>query len=201
MLQNLITSILAFASTNVDDIFILMLFSGGRKLRSSSIFLGQYLGIGALVVTSFAGAYLGGFFDPRYVGFLGLFPIYLAVKQFIALLKTPSGEAGTEEEPEVNATGIFSGILAVAGVTIANGADNIGVYVPLLATMTAAEKTQLIVVFAIMTYLWCLAAKYLASHPLIARQLSRYGHIIMPVVLLVLGVYILMVSRSLSLVF
>jgi len=201
MLQNLITSILAFASTNVDDIFILMLFFGGRRLRSSSIVLGQYLGIAALVVTSFAGAYLGGFFDPRYVGFLGLFPIYLAVKQFIALLKARSGEAEEEEEPEVNAAGIFSGILAVAGVTVANGADNIGVYIPLLATMTAAAKTQMIVVFFAMTYVWCALAKYLAARPIIARQLSRYGHIIMPVVLLALGIYILWESNSLSMLF
>jgi len=200
MLQNLITSILAFASTNVDDIFILMLFFGGRRLRSSSIVLGQYLGIGALVVTSFAGAYLGGFFDPRYVGFLGLFPIYLAVKQFIALLKARSGEAEEEEEPEVNAAGIFSGV-AVAGVTVANGSDNIGVYIPLLATMTAAAKTQMIVVFFAMTYVWCALAKYLAARPIIARQLSRYGHIIMPVVLLALGIYILWESNSLSMLF
>jgi len=197
MLQNLITSVLAFASTNVDDIFILMLFFGGGRLRASSIIPGQYLGISALVVTSFAGSYLGGFFDPRYVGFLGLFPIYLAVKQFIRLMKAQPDEAETGEESVVQT----SGILAIASVTIANGGDNIGVYIPLLSTMTAPQKTQLIIVFAIMTWLWCLLAKYLASHPLIARQLSRYGHIIMPVVLLTLGIYILAESNSLSLIF
>jgi cadmium resistance protein CadD (predicted permease) len=199
MLQNLITAILAFASTNVDDIFILMLFFGGGKLSPSRIIIGQYLGISALVITAFAGAYLGGFFDPRYVGFLGLFPIYLAVKQFIGLSKNHPPEA--EEETALKTSGVLSGILAVAGVTIANGADNIGVYVPLLATMTALEKSQLIVVFFVMTFLWCVLAKYLAARPVIARQLGRYGHIIMPIVLLALGMYILVESDSLSILF
>jgi cadmium resistance protein CadD (predicted permease) len=201
MLQNLITSVLAFVSTNVDDIFILILFFAGGKLRPSHIVAGQYFGIAALVITAFAGAYLGGFFDPRHVGLLGLFPIYLAVKQFIELSKNQPSEAETGEETALKTSGILSGILAVAGVTIANGADNIGVYVPLLATMSALEKSQMIVVFFVMTFLWCMLAMYLASRPVVARQLSRYGHIIMPVVLLALGVYIIAESNALSLFF
>ena len=201
MLQNLITAILAFASTNVDDIFILILFFGNRRLRPFTIITGQYLGIAALVVTALAGAYLGGFFDPRYVGLLGLFPIYLAIKQCIELLRTNSGKSDAEQDPTISTTGVLSGILAVTGVTIANGADNIGVYIPLLATLSAAEKIQLVIVFAILILVWCLLAKYLASRPLIARQPGRYGHVIMPVVLLILGAYILIESNSLSLIF
>lgn len=58
MLNNIITSIVAFASTNVDDIFILMLFYGSRKFKPFKIILGQYLGIAILVITSFIGAYI-----------------------------------------------------------------------------------------------------------------------------------------------
>lgn len=196
VIKNSITSLLAFVSTNIDDIFILMLFYGGRRQKPVSIVLGQYLGIGILVLGAFAGAAIGSLFDQRYTGLLGLFPIYLAVKNAIQAWKGPE----TSENDPTSAEGA-TGILAVAGVTIANGADNVGVYVPLLTTMSVVEKVNMVVVFAVMTYVWCQAARYLAGHPLIARQLDRYGHVITPIVLFTLGVFILLESGSLSLFF
>jgi len=193
LIQNLVTSILAFVSTNIDDVFILMLFYSSARFQKSSIVAGQYLGITTLVVISFIASYIGSFVDQRYIGILGLFPIYLAIKQVVAQLRNSDGE----DNPGTNLKS--SGIVAIAGVTIANGADNLGVYIPLLTTMSAAEKIQLIGVFAIATYLWCRIAQYLASHPLIAKQLSKYGHVIMPAVLLLLGIVILFESRTFSL--
>ncbi len=48
-----------------------------------------------------------------------------------------------------------------------------------------------------MTYAWCLLASYLAGHPLIAKQLDKYGHVIMPIVLFCLGIFILIEERQL----
>ena len=193
MLQHAITSLLAFVSTNIDDIFILMLFFGSRKVRESRIIVGQYLGIGTLIVVSLIGAFIGNFIDQRYVGILGFFPIYLAIKHVIELI----GRKQSEEN--VDTVSISTGPLTIAGVTIANGADNLGVYIPLMTTMSAMEKMQLIIIFALMTYVWCLLGKYLASRPFIAKQLARFGHIIMPIILLLLGVFILIESGSVSL--
>ena len=190
-MQNILTAILAFISTNIDDIFILMLFYASSRFVESRIMIGQFLGITTLVLISLIASYIGGFFDERYVGLLGFFPVYLAIRQIIDLVKNKD----SEDEPDVTSTGILS----VAGVTIANGADNIGVYVPLFSTMNTMEKIEMLVVFAVMTYTWCKAAKYLSSRPLIARQLAKYGHIITPIVLLLLGVFILAESNTISL--
>lgn len=194
MLGNLITSIFAFAATNIDDIFILMLFYGNRKVKGVDIVLGQFTGIGTLVLISFIASYVGNFIDQRYVGILGLFPIYLAIKHIIDHLKNRH-DTVQENELVVRSTGF----IAIAGVTIANGADNIGVYVPLLTTMEYLEKIQLLMVFLVMTYIWCVLARFLASRPLIARQLDKYGHIIMPIVLFSLGLFILIESGTASL--
>lgn len=193
-MQILLTSILAFISTNIDDIFILTLFFASRKFKTFTIVAGQYIGMASLVLISVIGSYIGNFVDHRYVGLLGLFPIYLAIKSFMALLK--KGEEHEDENIEIKS----AHLIAVAGVTIANGADNIGVYIPLLSTMSQSEKLVMVFVFGAMTYLWCLAGKYLATHPLIARQIDRFGHIIMPVVLLLLGVFILYQSESITLI-
>jgi cadmium resistance protein CadD (predicted permease) len=90
-------------------------------------------------------------------------------------------------------------VFAIAGITIANGGDNIGVYIPLLTTMAPIEKIQMVIVFVVLVYVWCMAAKKLAGHPPIARQLDRYGHIMMPIVLFLLGIFILYESSTLSL--
>lgn len=192
MIQNIFTSILAFVSTNIDDIFLLTLFFSTRKFKAVNIFLGQYTGIATLVAISFVGSYIGNFIDQSYVGLLGLFPIYLAIKHIIDSRK---GEADDNDEVNIKSRGI----LAIAGVTIANGGDNIGVYVPLLTTMSGAEKIQMVVVFLIMTYVWCVAGQYLASRPLIAKQLDKYGHVIVPFVLFMLGIFILFESGTFGL--
>jgi cadmium resistance transport/sequestration family protein len=193
MIQTLLMSVLAFVSTNIDDIFILMLFFGAKKIKPSRIIAGQYLGIATLVVLSLLGSFVGNFIDQRYIGILGLFPIFLAIKQVWLLVRPP----GEDDSGDVTVTS--ASIFAVAGVTIANGADNIGVYVPLLATLSQFEKIQLVIVFMVMTYLWCLAGQYLASRPVVAKQLERFGHIIMPVVLFLLGLFILIESGTFEL--
>jgi len=195
MLQNLLTSIIAFISTNIDDIFILILFFSAKDSKALKLISGQYLGILTLVLISFLGSYIGNFIDQRYVGILGLFPIYLAIKQLIAHFKSTNNENNEDIDPSITT----STILTVAGVTIANGADNLGVYIPLMTTMRDYEKIQMVIVFMFMTYLWCIIAQYLASHPLVAKQLNRYGHIITPFVLLFLGMYILIDSKTYSL--
>lgn len=94
-----------------------------------------------------------------------------------------------------------TGVLAIAGVTIANGSDNIGIYVPLLASMDIGERILLVTIFAIMTYAWCMISRYLSRRPVIAAQLDKYGHILMPIVLLLLGVFILIENKTVSLLF
>ena len=141
MLKNLITAALAFISTNIDDIFILMLFFGSKKYKRWTIISGQYLGIASLVVISLILSYIGNFLDQRYIGLLGLFPIFLAIKQTVALTKE-SDARDDEQDLTVTATGVF----AIAGVTIANGGDNVGVYVPLFSIMSTFEEVQTIII-------------------------------------------------------
>jgi cadmium resistance protein CadD (predicted permease) len=195
MLQDFITSFLAFISTNIDDLFILMLFFGSGRFRKRNVFFGQYLGIAFLVVVSFVGSLAGLFIDSRFIGLLGLFPIYLAIKQIVAIFsKRRENDSNIVVEPT-------HGVLAIAGVTIANGGDNIGVYTPLLATLNVAGKIVFGLMFIIMVFVWCLLANGLSRHTRIAHTLHAYGHIFMPVVLLLLGIYILVESGTILMLF
>jgi cadmium resistance transport/sequestration family protein len=195
-MEIILTSILAFASTNIDDIFILTLFFGDKRYKSSDIYIGQYLGIITLIAVSVIGSLIGNFIESKYVGLLGLFPIYVGLRGVLSLVK---GENEDEELEQEEKKSVKTGILNVATITLANGGDNIGTYVPLFATMTVSDKSIMISIFLVMILVWLTIAKYLTTHPMMTRVISKYGHIITPIVLISLGLYILKQNGSFEL--
>ena len=84
-METLLASIIAFVVTNLDDIFILILFFSDRKLKHRNIIAGQFLGISTLIFVSFLGSFIGLIIDIKYVGLLGVIPIYIGIKSFVAL--------------------------------------------------------------------------------------------------------------------
>src|SRR5687767_1803421 len=133
-METLVASLIAFVVTNLDDIFILILFFSDRKLGYRNIIAGQFLGISTLILLSFLGSFVGLIIDIKYVGLLGVVPIYIGIKSFIALWRP----GRSEKEASINFNSANSGshlrqTLSVASVTIANGGDNISIYIPLYA--------------------------------------------------------------------
>ena len=192
-----ITSIVTFISTNIDDIFMLILFYGNRKFKEREIIIGQLAGIMTLIIVSLIGSLIGLFIDQSYVGLLGFLPIYLGIKALWKLgeRNDDNGTVNNLDESKHKSSNIFT----VAGVTIANGGDNIGIYVPLFATLCWTNKITMITIFLIMTVIWCITAKYLTRHPYIAKAVDKYGHIVTPFVLILLGIYILYENGSVKL--
>jgi cadmium resistance protein CadD (predicted permease) len=178
-------AIAAFAATNVDDLFVLMvLYASGSRLKTA--ISGQLLGIGALVVVSLVLSLGAMLVPPEWAGLLGLGPIAIGVLQ---LTRLRSGD-----HDEGSAPGL--GVLPVAAVTIANGADNIAVYGPLFARRDGLEIAVISAVFAVLVVVWCLGARLLARAPGIARVLERWGHVLAPIVLVMLGLHILWSSGA-----
>jgi cadmium resistance protein CadD (predicted permease) len=186
-------SAVAFASTNVDDIFVLLGFFADPAFRARHVVLGQYLGIGTLVAVSLVCSLIALVIPPGYIGLLGLLPIGIGAKK---LWEAWRGGEDSEEEghPAPGAHKIF----AVAAVTIANGGDNIGVYVPMLATRSLNETLVLLAVFAVMTALWCFVAHFLVNHRGLGAPIRRYGHLVLPWVLIAIGIGILLESDAFS---
>jgi len=85
LISTIITAIISFASTNIDDILVLMLFFSqiNNVMKRRYIVIGQYLGIGALTTISIIGALGVSVIPQQYVGLLGLVPIYLGTKAYV----------------------------------------------------------------------------------------------------------------------
>jgi cadmium resistance protein CadD (predicted permease) len=177
---------LVFAATNVDDIVVLtVLFVAARSTgrpRPWHVVAGQYLGIGALVLgAAVAAAGLLVVPDP-WTGLLGLLPIWLGVRALLARTDDDGPPA------------VVGGLLGVAGVTVANGADNIAVYVPVFRSLDPAAGLVWLVVFAALVGLWCLVAARLGAHPAVVRLVGRVGHWLVPALFVAIGVAILVTS-------
>jgi cadmium resistance protein CadD (predicted permease) len=188
----LVKAVVVFASTNVDDIVLLSVLFSDRTLRPRSIVVGQHLGIGLLVLASAVAGVAAVAVPPGWTALLGLVPLGLGLYKAFGLVRS----RGQEEEPVPSKLASGSQVLAVIGVTVANGADNLSVYIPLFA----AERRSIIVyaaVFGVLTSLWCVLGWALVNSPLVGRKLQRYGHVILPLVLVLLGLYIVAGARVL----
>jgi cadmium resistance protein CadD (predicted permease) len=189
----ILTTLTAFVATNVDDLFLLMIFFSQRSpsFRTTHIVLGQYLGFGALVGLSALGAVAGVFIPAAWIGLLGFLPLFIAVKKFL--------QRGTRANAPVFAAADSGGLgnlmaaptLSVAGVTMANGADNIGVYVAFFANCGTVALAAVVGMFLVLVALWCVIAGWLGRHPVTAVIIDRWGHYLVPLVLAGMGGYIL----------
>jgi cadmium resistance transport/sequestration family protein len=200
-----LTGLTSFAATNIDDIVVLMMFFSqihpqvSSGLRGRHIVIGQYLGFAALILASLPG-YLGGLVLPKpWIGLLGLLPIMIGIKQWRYGQDTVPVQ--TVKSRQQNWLGFLHPYTAqVALVTLANGGDNIGIYVPLFASSTLPQLLVILGMFLLLIAVWCGIAYTLAQHPQVAPLLSRHAHRIVPIVLIGLGLYILVESGSYRLI-
>jgi cadmium resistance protein CadD (predicted permease) len=187
-----------FASTNVDDIFVLVGFFADRKFQTRNIVLGQYAGIAMLFAVSLLASLLSLVVPRPYLGLLGLVPIIIAAQRLLDLYRHKNqSEAILERHTEARAYGQSA---TVALITIAHGGDNIGIYTPAFAIRSGHEVAIVTIVFGAMTALWCFSAYWLAHHPRLGAPIRRYDHRVTPFVLIGLGFLILHEAGSLSLI-
>lgn len=192
-LSLVVLGVTAFAATNLDDILLLVLFFGDNYYRARDVFLGQAMGIGLLVLVSLILSLAASALPRPWVGILGLVPVVIGGRELIAR-RHDADDGGDAPRPDAMIAQNTPGrrrAVAVAGVTLANGGDNIGVYVPLFAAHSAAQTALLLAVFAVMLGVWLFTAFYLARRSAVAARVQRIGRAGLPYALIGLGIMIL----------
>ena len=189
LLELLGLAIVLFISTNIDDLVVLVGFFAHPRFRPRDVVAGQYAGVAILFVVSAAAALLSLAIPKAYLGLLGIFPILIGIRKLLQLRRDDAGMGPAQALAATS--GSHGNIASVALVTVANGGDNIGVYMPSFALHSGTQVALIAVVFVVLTALWCLLAHRMVSHPRIGAPLRRYGHIIVPLVLIALGILII----------
>lgn len=211
MISTAIEAFTAFSATNIDDIVILvLLFSRlNHQLQAIHVVAGQFLGIAVLVAASLLGFAGRSVVPEAWIGLLGLMPISLGFSLLIERLdplpfvdckddtKCDQNKCPSQRLSVVQGVG-WAGMLGVASLTIANGSENIGVYMPMLAHQNVDQLLITLTIFFGLTAAWCLAAWWLTRAPGVATLMQRYADALLPAVLIGIGGLILTDSQVLQ---
>lgn len=191
ILSSILQAIGLFLVTNIDDIIVLSLFfarGAGQRGTTARILVGQYLGfvaiLGAAVLVALGA---GAFLPPEVIPYFGLIPLGLGL--WAAWQAWRGGDDDDDDEAKIEGKNVAA--WTVAGVTFANGGDNIGVYVPVFLSVGPGAVVAYCVVFLALVAVLVGLAKFVATRRPIAEVLERWEHILFPIVLIGLGVFIL----------
>ncbi len=199
------TGAVAFSATNIDDIVILLLFFSqvNTSFTPRHIVTGQYVGFAALIVSSLPGLFGGLIIPQHWIGLLGMLPIAIGISSLVNQeedLPEFVKEETEQFEDSTIASFLSPQTYSVAVVTVANGSDNISVYVPLFASSDYVSFSIILVVFFLLIGVWCYTAYKLSHQRVIADFLTRRGNQLVPFVLIGLGAFIVLKSGALNLI-
>lgn len=173
-------TVATFAATNLDDLFLLTVFYA-RRAPTRRIVAGQYLGFAAIIAVSCLAVGLTFAIPAHWIRWLGLLPLGIGVRE-LAKTGRPKSEEALSMQPQST--------LAIATITLSNGADNVGVYVPFFR-LNSQKLWLILIVYGVLVGVWCFAGRILGRHPLVSEILQRVGHWLVPVVFIGLGVSVL----------
>jgi cadmium resistance protein CadD (predicted permease) len=174
---------LAFASTNIDNLLLLIGWQLGSE-RGGGLFAGYFLGMSGVLLIAVLIGLVGYLFPLSCLGYLGVIPVLLGLRLLIGSMRT----GAVDEEPERVAAG---GTVAIAATQLSNGVDTVLVFAPLLADSSFLFDVEIAVLFLLLVILWFLLARVLSHRVGRLTVISRLGHWLAPLVMISVGLYIL----------
>ena len=188
-------AVAAFISTNLDDLLLLASLFLNGEFSPGSIVFGQFIGMSVLVLASLAGALLAMTIPGECLTLLGVVPLILGLKRCWKLWteREARQDCLSKEFIGINQfqrSRSHGAVWTVTILTIANGGDNLSVYIPLFATAHALIPAYSLV-FTLLTGVWCLLGYLLTQLPVFRGQIKKYGRLVIPVILVGIGLKVL----------
>ncbi|BAQ65738.1 cadmium resistance transporter [Geminocystis sp. NIES-3709] len=206
LISTLITGIaVAFATTFDDNIYLTIFFGKvNRTFQPRHIIIGEYLGFTVLILISLVG-FLGGLVISHiWIGLLGFLPVSIGIANLLNREEDEIQDVNANFHRYTRPTPKRS-LLAtlrdpqtykVSAVTVANGGNNIAIYIPLFASTTLPSLGIILSVLYTMLGLWCFLSYHLTRQPHLAIVISRYLRRFFPFVLIWLGMSIVIENES-----
>jgi cadmium resistance protein CadD (predicted permease) len=188
----LATAVGAFAGTTIDDLVVLAALFISRRTGGvptpAAIVGGQYAGFALILAAALLAAVGLTVIPDKWVGLLGLVPISFGVYE----LWRQRGADPAQRLP------LAATATRIAGLTFANGADNISVFTPLFRSLHIAGSLLAVGLFLGLVGVWCAVGALLGSRKRVVATLGRVSHWLVPTVFIAVGVLILTTSGILT---
>jgi cadmium resistance protein CadD (predicted permease) len=170
-----------------------------------AIVVGQYLGFTGILVLASIGFFQHTFLPAGWFRYLGILPIFIGVK---ALWKTFFSSDDRAEENDDRHLRDDLGknnpwqrqlelATTVAAMTVANGSDNIAIYLPLFARLSGYRAILTIAVFYLSVGIWCWLALRLTNYPALSKRIEAGGDRLFPYFVIALGVVLILAPKGL----
>jgi len=185
MLMTIITAIITFIATSVDEMFVLtFLFAQDKNnQKNKQIYLGQQLGMLVLLAITLL-AVLGIRQIPQaWIGFIGFVPVIQGIRLLIF---------GDDDELDLEKPQKYKFyFVTVALIAIAGGAEELAIFIPYFSSLSNDELIVALIIFNLLVPMWVTLCKKIAGIPHIKDQVEKYGAVLIPIVFIALGLYVL----------
>jgi cadmium resistance protein CadD (predicted permease) len=202
----------AVATTFDDNIYLTGFFSEvNRTFRPKHVVVGELIGFTALISISLVGFLIGLAISSNWIGLLGIVPILIGLNN-LRLLIVNKDESVENKSANLKQNARFRGFdsrerslldiiqdrqtYRVSAVTISNGGNNLGIYIPLFASSSLKSLAVIIPICYLIICTWLFMSYHLTRTPGIAVVLSRYASKLFPFVLMWLGLRIILDNQS-----
>ncbi len=211
----LISLAVALATTVDDNLYLTSFFARvDPQFRPYHVVVGEYLGVTALLGLSLLGLGLGFVVSEAWLGLLGFLPISIGLSQLldhppdtsIAILETTAKafkerqQMFPKKQPRAWMAFLEPETYQVAAVTLANGGNNLGIYLPLFAASGFLQiEATVLAVYGTVT-VWLALSYWVVHLPQLSQALTHVLPKIFPLILIGLGLKILLTSHAYVLV-
>ncbi len=206
MLGVILSSTLAFFSTEIDDFLalIFLMAAASSKKEKIAVSCGKYAGLLIICAASALAANYISKIPSYFAGFLGLIPIAIAVKEiFFSKNENEKSDekkslADKKEFLDKKRIMVF---LATVLVTISAGFDNFAIYIPFFTTLKGFDFVVLAIVFIILQALFCLVATLIVNQKAVKRVLENKKNLFTGLLFFALGIYIMLKNKTFAWIF
>lgn len=190
MVSTIVSTTILYWTTAIDLLLILLtLFAMyPRKTEHCQILIGQVIGSTILVTVPMLFAFVFKFIPADWVlGFLGFVPIAFGIRYLFAACEADENALKIAREREDKSLVLTMMIIALSSCL----PDNIGLFTPYMATLSAGRLAVALVTFMINILLLAFISQRLAKIPKIGEVFERFGRWITAFVYIVLGVLVI----------
>jgi cadmium resistance protein CadD (predicted permease) len=178
----------AYVATNIDNLILLTVLLARYRTQTLSVVAGYFTCMLILGIVGFGVSEIANVVPIRYLGFLGIVPIYIGVVEFVRNYRAKkNAAAATETSYDDNPKAFATTLISQLG----NGADTILVFGILFVDSTPAADILIIFTLAAMAFSFVFVAMVAVRHPAMSSVISQYAHRVLPFVLIIVGVYVL----------
>jgi len=178
----------AFVATNLDNFILLVSLLARYQNHTSKVVAGYLVGMLILGVIGFSIGVAGDFLPVQYIGLLGFVPISIGTVELIRLRVGKPKETVAKKN---SANGTQKVFVATLLSQLGNGADTIAILGVLFADSLPSADILVIFTLAAMAVIFVRIGIFAVRHPALSEQIDRYAHHAMPIVLIIIGLYIL----------